>query len=244
VANFDGSRLPFDWYLGGSSLQESGADLSKSYGNAVYESSSRIEIKGVRNMWGKSYKTETTYYGSFGTSNPSVTDAVIDFGKGDLVVSKIKGIDLNDLSDNNLDRFNSKYLKYDDTIIASKNDDRIDARDGNDYLWGNKGDDTLIGGSGDDLIVGGKGIDYLEGGKGVDHFGVSKKLGKGKKNYDVIVDFEFGKDAIYIEGSSKGMWIDNYQGDAILVKGKNDVIAWIEGAGGQLDWSSDGTWIM
>jgi Ca2+-binding RTX toxin-like protein len=244
MANFVGSHLPFDWYLGGSSFQESGLNLSKSYSNVVHDSSSRIEIKGVQNMWGKGYNIEATYYGSFGTNNSSVTDVVIDFGAGSLVVSEIKGIDLNDLSDNNLDRFNSKYLKYDDTIFASKNDDRIDARSGNDYLWGDKGADTLIGGIGDDLIVGGKGIDYLEGGKGADHFGVSKKLGKGKKNWDLIADFEVGEDAIYIDGSSKKMWIDNYEGDAILVRGKSDVIAWVEGAGGQLDWSSDGTWIM
>ena len=49
-----------------------------------------------------------------------------------------------------------------------------------------------------------------------------------------------------VEGSRKGRWIDNYQGDVVLVSGKNDVIAWIEGAGGQLNWGtgSDSDLIM
>ena len=46
-------------------------------------------------------------------------------------------------------------------------------------------------------------------------------------------------------GKTKGLWIDDYQGDAVLVRGKNDVIAWIIDAGGQLDWGgSDGNLIM
>lgn len=138
---------------------------------------------------------------------------------------------------------NSMEFDFNEIFGGRKSDDLIGSVKA-DYLWGDKGNDSLYGNGGDDLLVGGKGIDYLEGGKGADHFGVSNKLGKGKKNYDVIVDFEVGEDAIYIDGSSKGMWIDNYQGDAILVRGKNDVIAWVEGAAGQLDWSSDGAWIM
>jgi len=244
MAHFDGSNLPFDWHLGGSSFKGSGLNLSKTYGNITFTSPTQIRVNGVANIWGKNYRTESIYFGSFDGSGSSVTNAVIDYGQGDLVVKDIKGIGLNDLSDNNLERFNSKYLKHDDTIIGSKNNDRICSRDGDDFIWGWKGNDELIGGKGDDLIVGGKGSDYLEGGKGADHFGVSKKWGKGKKNYDFIADFEIGEDAIYIDGSSKGLWIDNYQGDAILVRGKSDVIAWVEDAAGQLDWSSDGTWIM
>ena len=245
MAYFDGSNVPFDWHLGGSSFKEGGYDLSKSYGNVAYTSSSQIRANGAANIWEKNYKTETTYYGSFGGNSSSVTDAVLDFGKGELVVTDIKGLDLNDFGDNNLDRFNSKYLKYDDTIIGSKNDDRIYSRDGDDYIWGGKGDDGLVGGSGDDFIVGGKGFDIVEGGSGKDTFGVSKKLGKGKKNWDGIIDFEVGKDMIYVDGSTKGLWINNYEGDAVLMRGKKgDIIAWVENAGGQLDWSADGSFIM
>ena len=127
--------------------------------------------------------------------------------------------------------------------MARKNDDRIYSRDGDDYIWGGKGDDELIGCNGNELIAGGKGVDYLEGGKGADHFGVSKKLGKGKKNWDFIANFEAGEDVIYIDGRSKKMWIDNHEGDEVLLR-KNDVIAWVEVASGQLDWSTDGSFIM
>ena len=244
MAYFDGSNLPFDWYLGGSSFKESGLDLSKSYGSVTYNSSSQIRTNGVQNIWEKNQDVETTLYGSFDSSSSPVTDSVIDFGKGELVVTDIKGIGLNDFGDTDLERFNSKYLRQDDTIIGSKNDDRIYSRDGDDYIWGGKGDDDLIGGSGDDIIVGGKGFDILEGGSGNDTFGVSKEMGKGKKNWDGIIDFEVGKDMIYVDGSTKGMWINNYESDAILMRGKKDVIAWVENAAGQLDWSADGSFIM
>ena len=88
----------------------------------------------------------------------------INYGKGDLYISDIKGISLDDFGNSDLDRFNAKYLKCDDEIIAFSNNDRIDARKGDDYVFGNNGDDTLIGGSGYDLLVGSKGIDFLAGG--------------------------------------------------------------------------------
>ena len=49
-------------------------------------------------------------------------------------------------------------------------------------------------------------------------------MGKGKKNWDFIADLEVGEGAIYIDGSSKGMWIDNYEGNAVLLR-KKGVIA-------------------
>jgi len=245
MAYFDGSNVPFNWHLGGSSFEESGADLSKSYGNVTYTSATQTRESSVVNIWGKNYYAETTLYGSFSGNRSSVTDAVIDYGNGGLIVTDIKGLDLDDFGDDNLDRFNSKYLRHDDTIIGSKNDDTIYSRDGDDYIWGGKGDDDLVGGSGDDVIVSDKGFDILAGGSGNDTFGVSKKMGKGKKNWDGIIDFEIGKDMIYIDGKTKGLWIDNYEGDAVLMRGKKgDIIAWVENAGGQLDWSEDGSFIM
>ena len=107
-----------------------------------------------------------------------------------------------------------------------------------------RGDDILIGGNGDDFIVGGKGADYIEGGSGVDVYGISKKYGKGKKNYDYIVDFEVGTDYLYIHGKTKGLSLDNNDGNTVLIKVKKDVVALIVGAGGQLNWSDDGQWIM
>jgi Ca2+-binding RTX toxin-like protein len=240
MAKFNGATLPFDWYLGADSFEEAGFNLSKSYENIENYSSNNLTTKGSSNIWGNDYQTTASY----NLVGDHMVSSVIKFKNGKLDVSDIQGITISDLSETDLDRFNDKYLRYNDEIIASKNNDYINSRDGDDFVRGNDGDDILIGGNGDDLIVGGKGFDYLEGGKGADRFGVSKKLGKGKKNYDFIADFEAGKDAIFIYGSSKSMWIDNYQGDSILVRGKSDVIAWIEGTGGQLDWSDDGTWIM
>ena len=129
---------------------------------------------------------------------------------------------------------NSKYNE----VIGSKDKDVMQGTNVKDFLWGGNGDDILYGNDGNDLIVGGKGTDYLYGGRGNDVFGVSKKNGKGVKNYDVIFDFEIGKDSIYVNGSVKGLWIDNYKGNAFLVRGENDVIAMIDGAGGRLDWGT------
>ena len=53
---------------------------------------------------------------------------------------------------------------------------------------------------------------------------------------DVITDFEVGEDGLMVLEGTKGMQIANYEGDAIFVNGKNDVIAWVEGAGGKLVW--------
>ncbi len=185
--------------------------------------------------------TRSTHNGSGSWANPAY-ELSVQIANVERIVFNDKTIDL-DVSKNNSGGGNSNEIVFNE-IMGTKKRDVLTGTNGADYIYGNKGDDELIGGNGNDLIVGGKGFDYLEGGDGADHFGVSKKLGKGMKNWDLIADFEVGEDAIYIEGRSKGMWIDNYQGDAILVKGKKDVIAWVEGAGGQLDWSSDGTWIM
>lgn len=84
----------------------------------------------------------------------------------------------------------------------------------------------------------------MYGGSGKDDFGASKKLGKGKRNCDRIFDFEIGKDSIYVDGSTKGLWIDKYKGDAYLMLGKNDVIAVINNAGGKIDWSDNGSFIV
>ena len=130
-------------------------------------------------------------------------------------------------------------------IYGTKRNDELIGTNAADAINGGKGDDFIYGDAGDDLIIGGKGIDFLEGGKGEDWFATEKKFGKGKKNYDVIADFVVGEDVLMVMGNTKGMWIDNYQGDAILVKGKKDIIAWIDNAGGQLEWGgSDGNLIM
>ena len=130
-------------------------------------------------------------------------------------------------------------------IYGTKRHDELIGTNAADAISGGKGDDLIYGGGGDDLIIGGKGGDFLEGGTGEDWFATKKKFGKGKKNYDVITDFEVGEDVLMVMGKTKGLWIDNYKGDAVLVRGRKDIIAWIDGAGGQLEWGgSDGSLIM
>ena len=193
---------------------------------------------------GKNYRTRATINGSFGAQNSSQNNLRISYGKGNLTVSNIKGISLEDFGDSNLDRFNSKYLKRDYEIIASSSNDKINARTGDDFIWGNKGDNSLSGGAGNDLLVGGKVMDFLTGGAGRDAFGITKEFGKGENNLDIISDFQIGIDRIYVSEGSKGLWIDNYDGDAVIVSGKKDVIARIDGAGGKLTWSDDRNFIM
>ena len=130
-------------------------------------------------------------------------------------------------------------------IYGTRRADELTGTKSADYIDGGKGDDFIYGGAGDDLIVGGKGLDIIEGGEGEDWFATDKKLGRGKNNFDVITDFEVGVDVLMVMGNTKGLWIDNYEGDALLVRGRKDVIAWIDGAGGQLEWGgSDGNLIM
>lgn len=109
---------------------------------------------------------------------------------------------------------------------------------GNDVLRGGKGNDTVYGHGGNDVIGGGKGADELFGGDGYDLFVISAKNGKGRKNFDVIKDFELGNDRIFIEGSSKGMYIESSGRDDYLMKGK-DILAVIEGQAGQLSFSQE-----
>ena len=71
-----------------------------------------------------------------------------------------------------------------------------------------------------------------------------KKLGKGRKSYDRIVDFEIGIDKIHISGRIKGMRIEAFKGANRVMSGKNDIIALIDGAAGQLNWSDDGKFIF
>lgn len=128
--------------------------------------------------------------------------------------------------------------KYND-IKGTKKDDVLTGTSRNDALNGKQGDDTLYGGGGDDIIYGHKGQDFLHGGAGHDLFCLRKKHGKGDKNWDWIKDFEVGIDAIAFLDNGKKIRIDNFEGHAILVKGKYDVIAVIEGAAGQIAWGDN-----
>ena len=124
-------------------------------------------------------------------------------------------------------------------IKGDQKSDLIVGTSSADYILGRKGDDFIKGDTGDDVLVGGYGSDVIQGGAGRDRFIVNRKLGRGKKNMDTIVNFRAGKDEIYFQGKRKGLWIDEVNGDAVLKNEKNDIIALVMNAGGLIDWSSD-----
>ena len=72
-----------------------------------------------------------------------------------------------------------------------------------DYIDGGKGNDTIYGNNGDDIIIGGKGQDVIHAGPGDDVIVLSKKLGRGRKNWDLITDFVKGKDYLQIENKKR-----------------------------------------
>ena len=191
--------------------------------------------------------------GSSGSSqsnviNISVDNSVVSHGGGNTNVNQNNDINV-EVSENgatiNINDQNTNNSGSDtfENIFGSKGSDELIGSRKKDYLRGEKGNDYLYGNGGDDFIVGGKGVDYLEGGGGRDTFGISKQNGKGKRNYDWIADFEVGLDQIYVHGNNKGLWIDSFEGSAVIGSGKNNILAVIEGAGGELNWSNDGTFI-
>ncbi len=128
-------------------------------------------------------------------------------------------------------------------IFGTNKNDNLKGTKGNDFIWGADGDDTIQGGDGDDNIVGGKGFDKVLGGKGADVFGVDKKWSKGPNNVTYIMDFEDGADAIFVDGDKKGLFIDEYKGDAFLMD-QNGVLMGIRGMAGKLEWTTDGNYIV
>ena len=112
---------------------------------------------------------------------------------------------------------------------GSKRGDVITGGDGDDYLDGRHGNDTIRGMEGADTLVGSKGRDELIGGDGNDMFVIGIKLGRGKKNVDVIMDFEKNADYLFFEGNIKKISIQtNREGDTLISR-KNDLIAVLQG---------------
>ena len=112
---------------------------------------------------------------------------------------------------------------------GSKRGDVITGGNGDDYLDGRHGNDTIRGMEGADILVGSKGRDELTGGDGNDMFVIGIKPGRGKKNVDVIMDFEKNADYFLFEGSIKKISIEtNREGDTLISR-KNDLIAVLQG---------------
>jgi uncharacterized delta-60 repeat protein len=83
--------------------------------------------------------------------------------------------------------------KGNDTLLGSNGEDILLGDRGFDSIIGGDGNDTLYGGKGNDTLIGGLGNDCLIGGAGSDYFLLSANSG-----IDTIVDFEDGKDAIFL----------------------------------------------
>ena len=85
MAKFDGTSLLFDWYLGASSFEEAGFNLSKSYASIESDSSNNLAIKGSSNIWGNDYRIITSYQLDRGNE----VSGEMNFQKGRLSVSDI-----------------------------------------------------------------------------------------------------------------------------------------------------------
>ncbi|MEG4636813.1 putative Ig domain-containing protein, partial [Microcoleus sp. Aus8_D4] len=111
----------------------------------------------------------------------------------------------------------------DDTIYGGKGSDTVIGGNGEDILFGDRGSDSLIGGDGNDTLYGGKGNDTLIGG-----LGNNSLIGGAGSDYfvlsansaiDTIVDFEDGKDLIFLTNGLTFAQLDvNQSNDATLIK--------------------------
>jgi RTX calcium-binding nonapeptide repeat (4 copies) len=111
----------------------------------------------------------------------------------------------------------------DDTIYGGKGGDTLIGGNGEDILFGDRGSDSLIGGDGNDTLYGGKGNDTLIGGLGNDCL-----IGGALSDYfvlsadgaiDTIVDFEDGKDLLFLTNGLTFAQLDVGQtNNATLIK--------------------------
>ena len=112
---------------------------------------------------------------------------------------------------------------------GSKRGDLITGGNRDDYLDGRHGNDTIRGMEGADILVGSKGRDELIGGDGNDMFVIGIKPGQGKKNVDVIMDFEKNADYLLFEGNIKKISIRTNRFGDTLISRRNDLIAVLQG---------------
>jgi Ca2+-binding RTX toxin-like protein len=104
--------------------------------------------------------------------------------------------------------------KGNDTLIGGNGEDILLGDRGSDSLIGGDGNDTLYGGKGNDTLIGGLGNDCLIGGAGSDYFLLSADGA-----IDTIVDFEDGKDLIFLTNGLTFAQLDVSGGnDATLIK--------------------------
>ncbi|MDB5749727.1 MAG: hypothetical protein JWP65_148 [Ramlibacter sp.] len=81
-------------------------------------------------------------------------------------------------------------------MLGGTGGDVLEGGKGGDQLLGQAGNDALHGGDGNDRLVGGLGKDMLTGGAGNDFFSFLTAADSSRANFDVITDFQRGKDRI------------------------------------------------
>jgi len=116
-----------------------------------------------------------------------------DILTGDSANNVLIGMRGNDSLDSGVENDTLFGGKASDTLLASSGDDALSGNRGADILNGGDGNDILLGGKGDDLLTGGLGNDSLTGGDGNDRFLLSSNSG-----IDIILDFEDGKDLLFL----------------------------------------------
>ena len=134
-------------------------------------------------------------------------------------------------------------------IYGTKKSDKLTGTSDDDYIDGGKGNDNIKGLNGDDIIIGGKGKDTIYTGAGEDMIVMSKKLGKGRKSWDLVMDFTKGEDYLSIEDKNikKYEFENNQKDDMLYLWHKNDLIGAFSGVNSDdFDWTKadDGTWFV
>lgn len=89
--------------------------------------------------------------------------------------------------------------KKNDALYGGKMGEKINGKGGDDIIVGGKGDDVLFGGKGNDTLIGGAGTDIMKGGAGRDTFFLYSQ-----DQLDLIMDFESGKDTIFVVNPTEG----------------------------------------
>ena len=110
-------------------------------------------------------------------------------------------------------------------IYGNKRSNRLTGTQYDDYIDGDKGNDVISALGGDDIIIGGKGRNTITTGSGMDMLIIRKKEYRGRKNYDVVTDFNINEDYFYLDQKQrKGINSEVYKGDLFIFQ-KKDVIA-------------------
>lgn len=125
-----------------------------------------------------------------------------------------------------------------DRLIGDAGNDRLDGGAGNDVLIGGAGRDRLVGGSGNDtlmgdsdrdVLVGGTGNDSLDGGTGSDRIttgsGRDRILLRRNSGFDVVTDFQNGRDKIDLTGIRFGqLTLERDRGDVLIKLGRSNLM--------------------